>query len=69
MLVYLLYSRLINLVVIPKFYKFSAQFFTLLSYEPITVCFLPTCFKVYNLGLKCKASGCVNIMLFGHCYS
>ena len=42
MLVYLLYSRLINLVVIPKFYKFSAQFFTLLSYEPITVCFLPT---------------------------
>ena len=34
----------------------------LLSYEPITVCFLPTCFKVYNLGLKCKASGCVSYM-------
>ena len=31
---YLLYSRLINVVVIPKFYKLIAQFFTLLSYEP-----------------------------------
>jgi hypothetical protein len=39
---------LINTVVIPKFHKLIAQFFTPLSYEPNEVCLQPTCFKVYK---------------------
>ena len=52
-LVYLLYSRLINIIVIPKLDKWLAKFFTLVHDEHSKWDKPPTFIRVYNVEIVC----------------